>query len=590
MINCLTISKFQQPLEIINELGTEINYNFIYEDIYFYKQFITNNPTDGYTLDLFNKITNGFIQKMVFILYYLYICGGIYFDMKVVPTKDIKQINFDSFSLFSVKSLFSESSLFLGIIGCKQKDENVFKLIHDLTNSSDITSSHDIFVYDKIIKLKNVLLLNEKRMLDGCVSTVNDENVILFNHYFDDKYIYKFPLEKKGPFIKNPGKIKIGITLNVFNNINKFCSNGINQNSLYLCELLLNAGFDVFFICLDQTLINISDEILKEQLYDDRFKIIKYSNILNAELDILITLSFSDSNTYIFNYLKYKKTKLVGYFCGNSYIIDTEKILYNQHKSTQGNFDVLINETPRFDEIWSIPQMSEINLHYWKILYRCNVISVPFVWSKSAIKLHSIINKCSEDDLLYKPRKKDKKIAIFEPNMSIMKWALPSILICENCYRNYKNINHLYITNINSGSHVDFNMPQFNKFMNNVDLAKDKKCSIESRYNTLEFMKTTADIAVSHQWGNPLNYLYFDLAWLGYPIIHNADLCKDVGYFYEGFNYTEGSELLNNVINDHDTNLDKYIEENRTNINRFLSDNSDLMLKYIELINLLCLK
>ena len=58
MINCLTISKFQQPLEIINELGTEINYNFIYEDIYFYKQFITNNPTDGYTLDLFNKITN----------------------------------------------------------------------------------------------------------------------------------------------------------------------------------------------------------------------------------------------------------------------------------------------------------------------------------------------------------------------------------------------------------------------------------------------------------------------------------------------------------------------------------------------------
>lgn len=230
--------------------------------------------------------------------------------------------------------------------------------------------------------------------------------------------------------------------------------------------------------------------------------------------------------------------------------------------------------------------MADLNLHYWKIFYRCNVIEVPFVWSKNALKLHSIINKCSEDELLYKNKNVEKKVAIFEPNISIMKWALPAVLICENCFRNNKNIKHLYVTNITNSSKqtVDFNMSQFNKIMSSLDLVVNKKCSIEPRYNTLEFMKNYADVAVSHQWGNPLNYLYFDLAWLGYPIVHNADLCKDVGYYYEGFDYTKGSEILNIALNNHDNKLDEYISKNRANIQRFLSDDITLMKKYEELI------
>jgi hypothetical protein len=97
-------------------------------------------------------------------------------------------------------------------------------------------------------------------------------------------------------------------------------------------------------------------------------------------------------------------------------------------------------------------------------------------------------------------------------------------------------------------------------------------------------MSKIADIAVSHQWGNPLNYLYFDLAWLGYPIIHNAHLCNDVGYYYPDFNYVDGSEILNFAINNHDNNLDKYIMNNRTAINRFLTTNVVLMKDYEKLI------
>ena len=129
-----------------------------------------------------------------------------------------------------------------------------------------------------------------------------------------------------------------------------------------------------------------------------------------------------------------------------------------------------------------------------------------------------------------------------------------------------------------------FNMDKFNTIMKNLDLVRDGKCSIESRYNTLEFMSKIADIVVSHQWGNPLNYVYFDLAWLGYPIVHNARLCKDVGYYYDDFNYTDGSKVLDDVIRNHDQNIHSYILENRKNIAKYLSDNIILIAKYKSLI------
>jgi hypothetical protein len=121
--------------------------------------------------------------------------------------------------------------------------------------------------------------------------------------------------------------------------------------------------------------------------------------------------------------------------------------------------------------------------------------------------------------------------------------------------------------------------------VHNLDLCIDKKVSIEGRYNTLGFMTQYANIAVSHQWENNLNYLYFDLAWMGWPIVHNASLCKEVGYYYDQFNYIEGGDKLIEAINNHDTNKDSYLTKNRKVIDNYLTTNVDLQKKNINLIN-----
>lgn len=98
-------------------------------------------------------------------------------------------------------------------------------------------------------------------------------------------------------------------------------------------------------------------------------------------------------------------------------------------------------------------------------------------------------------------------------------------------------------------------------------------------------MSNYADIAVSHTWENYLNYLYFDIAWMGWPIVHNGKLCKEVGYYYDEFNYEEGGRILKDVILHHDENADEYLLKNRSYLQQFLPTNVELQRKYDALLS-----
>jgi hypothetical protein len=143
----------------------------------------------------------------------------------------------------------------------------------------------------------------------------------------------------------------------------------------------------------------------------------------------------------------------------------------------------------------------------------------------------------------------------------------------------------VYVTNIPKTKEDETrHTRQFTKLVKSTDLFNDKKISVENRYNTLIFMMKYADIAVSHQWQNPLNYLYLDLAWMGWPIVHNAHLCKDIGYYYEDFDYKMGGDVLSEAVKNHD-NDKEYLERQRALIDRYLPSNKALQDAYRKLIS-----
>ena len=377
----------------------------------------------------------------------------------------------------------------------------------------------------------------------------------------------------------------IGLSFAVPDEPDSMFSNGHKQNTLYFFEVLYLLGYDVYLI-LDKPLI--------KGIYDFNYK--KYKSVL-YDLDLNSTIKFD----IVFQFgwifpidflrkLKNQCCKIIAYKCGCDYVLDLEKSLFSSDKDIEKPQCSTFLKERIFDEIWSIPQHETLNYYYWKTLYKCPVVLVPFIWSNKHIESCSKLNNLSNDGIYSSKNKQlQKKIAIFEPNLNIVKFALPAVLICENTYRSNPDIiKFVYITNSKYSPDYTFNNSYFSKMLYSLDLYNDKKLSSEARFQTIFFMNNYADIAVSHQWGNPLNYLYLELAWMGWPILHNGSLCSDIGYYYEGFNYEQGGEMLEYIIKTHDNNADYYLERNRKLIDRYLPTNIQLQNTYKTLIERLC--
>jgi hypothetical protein len=214
---------------------------------------------------------------------------------------------------------------------------------------------------------------------------------------------------------------------------------------------------------------------------------------------------------------------------------------------------------------------------------------VPFIWHQKYI-LNSVIEiekgfnegRYKKGDQ-YVPFKDKKTLGIMEPNINVVKYAMIPTMISEQSYRTNigkEKINNLMITNAEK---LKVNH-EFMGIVKSFDLYKDGKISGEARFQTSFMLTQHLDVLICHQILNPLNYLYLDAAFLGYPVLHNASLCKDLGYYYENSDTKKGSEILNYILTEHDNNLVEYHEKNDLVLQRYHADNIDLVETYDKLI------
>jgi hypothetical protein len=416
--------------------------------------------------------------------------------------------------------------------------------------------SNGIFAVKKELILNNSVEYYKKLILQ-----VNHHINSTEGHFFERSWYYIFNNTNTNTKKERP---KIGITLNLPKELADLFTNGIRQHAIFFYKLLKNIGkYDVFFIFRNDNVIE--NHLLNEMKFD----YVLEENILTSNFDIIFTFGYLFKiETYLIT--RENGVKHIFYNCGNLYIIDSEHCLF---KDTTNSFTTY-QRYNLFDECWNLPHHTNTTHYYLKTLLRCNIVEVPYIWSPEFIENEQ--NK-------FKTRSGNKSIAIFEPNLSIMKWAFPAVLICENAYRDptfTDKIKHIYITNTDT----KINKSHFTNLVTSLDLKKDSKISIEVRYNSLYFMSKYADIVVSHTWENWLNNLYFDIAWMGWPIVHNGKFCKEVGYYYDEFNYEMGADALKDVILNHDENADEYLLRNRLYMQKYLPTNKALKKHYEDLI------
>jgi hypothetical protein len=372
-------------------------------------------------------------------------------------------------------------------------------------------------------------------------------------------------------------KLRIGITLALKDATESVWTNGMKLNALYLARMLSKSK-ENYYVCILNTL---DIDFSKNNLHFSEFDLLPLKDNYQ-DIDLLICLGAQVEKRYLQHFENDPNKRVIGYKCGNNYIISVEEVLFKP----SGNFFDFETE---FDEIWYVPQQHENNVGYYSTLYRTKAIVTPFLWDSTNIE-RSLVDIDNNHALgkfkrgrKYDPSRTQKTLGVLEPNLNIVKYCLIPTMIAEESYRTpigKEKIEGMMITN---GQEISKHK-SFLSVIRTFDLYKDGKIWADSRYQTAFIVSQWLDIVISHQILNPLNYLYLDAAYMGFPVLHNAHLCKDVGYYYEGSDTVAASKKLNWILENHDSNLEKYEEDNKKALWKYSINNPEIIKTYDDLI------
>lgn len=368
----------------------------------------------------------------------------------------------------------------------------------------------------------------------------------------------------------------IGITINL--TASSIWSNGINQNAIYLANVLATAGHSVILIFSDsnsknKNSINTLKKIIKG---NDNITAMDIVSSFNLRFDVLIQLGISIEKIWMKAYKKHNSNiKTINYECGNHFLIDSEKILYNHLGGDKPPKREAVIIKP--DQIWVIPQMENTNLHYYQHRRDCNKATViPFVWDSMALE-----ENAKSNNFKTYTKRDINTVAVMEPNISIMKNCIYPIVILEKFVKYEKGeLKKIMLI----GADKIKNNYTFKKLIKDTEVFKKGLLSAESRFQTHMVLEKHVDMVLSWQIENPLNYLYFDVCWLGWPLVHNANLCKDLGYYYEGFDADGAVDAIKNVIANHNNDED-YMDRMRKIISRYTIENKKMLDNYNRLLD-----
>lgn len=362
--------------------------------------------------------------------------------------------------------------------------------------------------------------------------------------------------------------LKIGITIGLRDEAESLWTNGIKQNALFLAKLFQHSVHRHHVTLFNTTDIAITDRLAWNQAT------FPTSALLDGEhdLDVMIELG-GQINLPQTEALKRRGARIVSYCCGPEYVQNIEAMIFRRPLWDT----IFIN--PHYDEIWVIPQVAATSLEFFATLRRKRARTVPFVWDPMCLVAASRDLPHGGE---YRPQGMAKRLTVIEPNINVMKFCLYPLLLAEQAFRQAPEaIAFLHVTNADS---FVFDNREFVGLAQSLDIVKANKASFVGRFETPQFLAEHTDIVISHQWGLALNYLYLEVSWQGYPLVHNAHLCAELGYYYADNDIAMGAALLLKAIAAHDESWAAWRDEQRRLIERFLSTNPALAAAYDDLL------
>lgn len=370
-----------------------------------------------------------------------------------------------------------------------------------------------------------------------------------------------------------PALHTIGITVLSSHLNESLFTNGILQNAITLFKLLE--------LCPNVRkvhLINLTpDEPLQANLLVNQYvgKVLDFKTALKSVgLIISGTVTLPDSDIQL---AQASGVRYVAHIKGSIYHFLSEHVLFKEGP-TPGNY----LRKPKHTGAWISPHLFAANKDFVELTHDCRASIAPLIWTPEFIEQHTEeLARSSNLPRTYTPKPRAKRISVFEPNINLLKTCITPILAVERAFRSEPGaIGHVSIFSAKEIA----KKKTFIDWVIGLEIQKAKRITFEARFPIAWSLLAHSDILLSHQRDISLNYLYFDAAWLGYPVIHNSDDLQDFGYYYPGYDASVAAEQILRVCHEFDAKHEGNLRNARAYVSRFLWNHPSNVNAYSKLI------
>lgn len=232
--------------------------------------------------------------------------------------------------------------------------------------------------------------------------------------------------------------------------------------------------------------------------------------------------------------------KLVSYVAGNVMVMNAEAVACHVPHGE------IMSAAP-FDAVWITPQHWRMVRAYAALTRSPRVFQAPHLWSP---RLLIDSAAAAGARLFWRPPAANAptRVGVFDPNVNVVKTFHIPLLVCEEAFR--RRPDQIERVLLFSAEHLK-GMAHVEEFCAATDLGRAGRVTLEGRFPLAQMLGVHIDVVVTHQWENALNYLYWDVLYAGYPLIHNAAPIADIGYAYQDFDPQDGARALSEAIETH---------------------------------------
>lgn len=345
-----------------------------------------------------------------------------------------------------------------------------------------------------------------------------------------------------------PDRLRVGVTLFLRDDAQSIWENGALQNVIFLVQLMSRSPL------VARAVVVVNRERptslpLGLMLHEPDLDIMTLPQALES-LDVVIELSALLDDDWMARF-RQRGGRNIWMRVGNDYVIDIERAMFALPPAG------LCSRRP-VDAVWTLPQFEHCCGDYFRLTTRAPLRVVPHLWTPRFVERAAAALPAGQR-FGYQPGSARWRVLICEPNVSMVKTSIVPLLAAEACYRaRPESVDVVRVMNATRlREHAGFvQLAQM------LELVCHDAVSFDDRLPLVELLAGQPGAVLSHQWENAQNYLYYEVLYGGYPLVHNSPFIASHGYYYPDFDSDAAAACLQRVFREHDRDLPEYLARN----------------------------